>query len=290
MRPSLAIIACVLLAACGDPIADFQRLSEQDIPENTATADVVAAPETQDGGLFARLLGPQPAPEAVDPAKAITPEASASPDTTSAPVKRSGLLGLLTGQAKSQTGATAVQASLRPEDPSAMQPQSQPAAVSQIPPGTMLPYGRVARVCGLANRDLGKKVAQYPERSPVHKIYDSDPGNTAPHSFFITGFDDRCARQFTASLAMFGSVDMHEQLRYGLPADVQPYSDTDKAYEKLKSRVCGVPRKKPCGSKVSRLQRNTVFVSIYERFGSNPQWTNLLLHGGQVLAQDRKGG
>jgi hypothetical protein len=168
--------------------------------------------------------------------------------------------------------------------------KSTPAVVSEIPPGTSLPYGRVARVCGLAKRDLGKEIARYPEKSPRHRIYDSDPGNTSPHSFFITGFDDGCARQFTASLALFGPVAMHEQLRYGLPSDVQPYSDTDKAYEKLKSRVCGVPRQKPCGPKLARLDRNTVFVSIYERFGSNPNWTNLLLHKGKVMAQDKKKG
>ncbi len=51
-----------------------------------------------------------------------------------------------------------------------------------------------------------------------------------------------------------------------------------------------MPRKKPCGSKVSKLDRSTVFVSIYERFGSNPHWSNLLLHDGKVLAQDKKKG
>jgi hypothetical protein len=69
---------------------------------------------------------------------------------------------------------------------------------------------------------------------------------------------------------------------------VQPYSDTDKAYETLKSRICKVPRRKPCGSRIGRLEKDTVFVSVYERFGSNAHWKNLLLHDGAVLALDRK--
>ncbi len=147
----------------------------------------------------------------------------------------------------------------------------------------------MARVCDLPRARLGKKVAQFPERRPRHRLYDSDPGNIAPHTFYLTGFDDGCARQFTASVALFGSVGMHEQLRYGLPAEVQPYSKTDKSYEKLKTRVCGVPRKKPCGSKLNRLESNTVFLSIYEKFGGNERWSDLLLHDGKLLAQDTKG-
>lgn len=164
-------------------------------------------------------------------------------------------------------------------------------AVSEIEPGTVLPYGRVARICGLNKRELGKQIGQYPEARPVHRLYDSNPGASGERSFFLTGFDDGCARQFTASIAMFGSVEMHELLRYGLPAKVQPYSDTDQAYEQVKSRVCRVPQKKPCGTaKLQRLQKDTVFVSIYERFGSNPHWSNLLLHRGDLVAQDKKSG
>ena len=99
-----------------------------------------------------------------------------------------------------------------------------------------------------------------------------------------------CARQFTAAMAVFGSVEMHEQLRYGLPAEVQPYSDTDKAYEKLKRRVCNKPRRKPCGGRIGQMAKDTVFLSVYERFGGNSQWMNILLHGGDIVAQDRKSG
>jgi hypothetical protein len=82
---------------------------------------------------------------------------------------------------------------------------------------------------------------------------------------------------------------MHEQLRYGLPSKVQPYSTTDKAYEGIKRSVCGVGKKKACGAKIKTLEKNTVFISIYDRIGSNAQWSNVLLHKGWVLATDRKG-
>ncbi len=192
-----------------------------DAPSDASAPDLVAAvaadvAEGQDKpergkrpGFFARLTGAAPQPEA---ALVVDAQPDLTRDVVEVRAPEAG--GLSDAASKPATG---------------------PAVVSEIPPGTLLPYGRVARICGLAKRDLGKKIAQYPEKSPRHRIYDSDPGNTAPHSFFITGFDDGCARQFTASLALFGPVAMHEQLRYGLPADVQPYSDTDKAYEKLKS-------------------------------------------------------
>lgn len=347
-------LACLSLAACGDPVAEFPRLSEQDLPADAATADIAAAPAPQGASLFELLLGDRPdttdapdvtaantdtplethtlpdndttqtSPETADPADPALATATPEP-------KRTGLLALLTRAAppkddviassdESQAVKVALmeQSETQPDpatdladtpaladtqDPAlgtkhksmfginaAKSPANPAAAASEIPPGTVLPYGKLARVCGVPKRDMGKKVAQFPDARPKHRIYDSAPGATGPRTFYVTGFDDGCARQFTASLAMFGSVVMHEQLRYGLPSDVQPYSDTDKAYEKLKSRVCNVPRKKPCGSKVSRMEKNTVFLSIYERFGSNSRWKNLLLHDGEVLAQDIKGG
>lgn len=156
--------------------------------------------------------------------------------------------------------------------------------------GTRLPYGRIATICGVETGKLGTRIARYPERRPRYQLYDSAPDSTGPRAFYITGFDDGCARQFTAALAVFGSVEMHEQLRYGLPAEVQPYSDTDKAYETLKRRVCNKPRRKPCGRRIGTMAKDTVFVSVYERFGGNSQWMNLLLHGGKLVAQDSKTG
>lgn len=335
-----------MLAACGDPVADIARLSDQDIPENPAMVEVVASPEAEGVSLLERLLagGQSDISEAeeppIEPAEAQNEtademEITAQPDVVtedegaavSVPPKEKagGLLAFLkraappkedvaTDSAETEAVTVALEQNVDtaiPELetlPATPEPAEQqklfslfgtastkpetapPEPISEIEPGTLLPYGQVARICGLPKRAFGKKVAQYPEKRAKHRIYDSDPGNTAPHSFFITGFEDGCARQFTASMAMFGSVSMHEQLRYGLPAEVQPYSDTDRAYEKLKSRVCRVPRNKPCGARVKQLEGNTVFVSIYERFGSNSRWNNLLLHDGEVFAQDSKGG
>jgi hypothetical protein len=155
--------------------------------------------------------------------------------------------------------------------------------------GTVLPYGTLARVCNVPDRKLGTRVERYPERRGTYAIYDSQPGNTAPHTFYLTGFDDGCARQFTAALAIFGAPETHEQLRYGLPSQVQPYSSTDAAYETLKSQVCRVGKGKPCGSAMSRLSRDTVFVSVYETFGSNQFWKTILLHDGKVVETDIRG-
>lgn len=318
LRCLICALVCLALAGCGDPIADIPRLSEQNLSEQAPTVEIAAASEPQGESLVERLLG-----ESTEPQENSFATQTSKPKQPNQP-KNTGFLALFNRAAPSDTATTepmadtqAVEVALTtPEGtadtnsaslPATPEPETKQsgggfslfgggsakpkaAAVSEIAPGTVLPYGKVARICGLSKGQMGKKVAQFPEKRPKHQIYDSAPGNTAPHSFFITGFDDGCARQFTASLAMFGSVAMHEQLRYGLPAEVMPYSDTDKAYEKLKSRVCGVPRKKPCGAKLSRLEGNTVFVSIYERFGSNSRWKNLLLHDGEMVANDIKGG
>jgi hypothetical protein len=280
---------------------DMARLADQNVADDAPTLDAVPAvdtPETARVGLFARLLGGGDAarsgegeaaggkggPQAdvvttsvpADGAQVSEPEQDDSNALSETPRpetrKRTGVLARLLG------GSDADDASGKDE------------ALSEVAFGEVLPYGKVKRICGLRRGRLGKVVAKYPDRRPIHKVYDSDPGNTAPHTFYVTGFDDGCARQFTASLAMFGSVEMHERLRYGLPAKVQPYSATDEAYEKVKARVCRVPRKTPCGPRVGRLADDTVFLSIYERFGGNSQWKNLLLHDGAMVAMDRKGG
>jgi hypothetical protein len=38
-----------------------------------------------------------------------------------------------------------------------------------------------------------------------------------------------------------------------------------------------------------RFARNTAFVSVYERFGSNPVWKTILLHDGEVIETDIRG-
>ncbi|MCH2095621.1 MAG: hypothetical protein MK160_10960 [Rhodobacteraceae bacterium] len=158
----------------------------------------------------------------------------------------------------------------------------------QVGPNIVLPYGEIAKLCGVPIAKLGKQVERYPATGRGFLIYDSDPDSTDPRNFYVTGFDDGCARQFTAALVMLGEASMHEMLRYGLPAKVHPYSATDKAYEKIKRRICGVGRNKPCGDKIAEVERTTIFVSVYERFGSNPRWKTILLHDGALVAVDVK--
>jgi hypothetical protein len=46
----------------------------------------------------------------------------------------------------------------------------------------------------------------------------------------------------------------------------------------------------PSGTKIGLLEKNTVFLSIYENFKENARWSNMLLHQGQVLAFAQVGG
>ncbi|SDO99030.1 hypothetical protein SAMN05216196_11537 [Lutimaribacter pacificus] len=280
MKPWIASVAAALvLAGCASPMDRVTRLSELDLADAPATVEIAepaSEAQAETGGLFARLLRPKTtAPDGTGDV-ADTPVA----ETQAAPAERRGLFGLFGGGARDTKGEGTQLASLDPDAPDGR----------VIAPGLLLPYGEVARVCDMPRRDMGREVAKYPERGPEYRLYDSAPGSTAPHSFYLTGFPDGCARQFTGALAMFGSPAMHEQLRYGAPAGSLPYSDTDKAYEKIKRKVCGVGRNKPCGARVSRLERDTAFLTVYEHFGDNARWATILLHGGAVVARDVKSG
>lgn len=235
------------------------------------------------GGLFgarkARDLTEDAAPEAGVQVASLGPDAGATApeivraakaDDLAEPEKRRGLF----GPRKSKV------AKIDPNAPDAR----------LVEAGTTLPYGQIARVCGLPRGQMGREVGKYPERGAKYRMYDSAPGNIGPHTFYVTGFPDGCARQFTAALAMFGAPSTYEQLRYGAPSKSMPLDETDKAYEKIKGKVCGVGRKKPCGAKMNKLEKDTVFISIYERFGGNSRWASVLLHDGTVVARDVKSG
>jgi len=286
MRQAVYLAFCLLAVACSDPLDQIPRLSDQDLADDPPQVGLVQKPDLGTGGGFlARLLrgdeddaaratagvsetAPTPEPEPEAKPEANTELALAETPKPETP-KGGGLLSFL-----------------RPETTTATPSSAQ----SEIAPGTVLPYGQAARICGLDKAAMGKRVQQYPEKRPVYALYDSDPRDSGPHSFYVTGFADGCAQQFTASLVMFGSVGLHEQLRYGLPAKVQPYSDTDQAYETIKSRVCRVGRQTPCGASLSRLERDTVFITIYKNFGGNTEWSEMLLHDRQMVALSHKGG
>ncbi|SLN52686.1 hypothetical protein ROG8370_02354 [Roseovarius gaetbuli] len=294
MRQAVYLAFCLLAVACSDPLDQIPRLSDQDLADEPPQVGLVQKPDVGTGGGFlARLLRGDEDDTASATAENATPEeAEAAPvaETVVAPEavpepEPDTVLALAETPKPDTPKRGGFLNFLRPETLGA--PAS--AAQSEIGPGTVLPYGQAARICGLAQRDMGKRVQQYPEKRPVYALYDSDPRDAGPHSFYITGFADGCAQQFTASLVMFGSVGLHEQLRYGLPAKVQPYSDTDKAYETIKSKVCRVGRQTPCGASLSRLEKDTVFITIYKNFGGNTEWSEMLLHDRQMVALSHKG-
>lgn len=380
----LVMSACgiVLLAGCGDPLSDVDRLSSVEMAEGTSTVSVATAETAPaEGGFLSRLLS-RPAPpvasqtdiavqaalaDAAEPTSDGVDLASdlAAPTAEQPAAERRGLFGFLRGGQQrdgttaSQTQTAQTAAPLTPETAVAglptddirasdelietdkvaavtgTAPEAQsrprkglfgllsgarakaedapeeavrtaalaPAAplrlggnrnhkgpdVAIVPAGTRLAPGQIARVCDLPRGRLGKEVDRFPERGKGYKILDTAPSSAGPRPFYVTGFEDGCARTFTGALALFGSPEMHEQLRYGLPAKQTPYSTTDKAYENIKVSICKVSRRQPCGSKVGLLEKDTVFISIYDRLGSNAQWSNVLLHRGWVLAADRKG-
>lgn len=246
----------VALAGCGDPLAGIERMSEtEDIPLDDAPNALPTEEELNNdtpilAGLF-RGARNEPVTDNTDGSDAA---------------------------ASRQTGETPGRVRVTRNGPDAQ----------DVPMGTILPFGQIARVCDAKGKNVGKLVEQAARRGARYKLYDSVPNSASPRTFYVKGFKDNCPRQFTAALALFGTPELHEQLRYGLPAKEYPYSTTDKAYEVIKSQVCGVARSKPCGPRISRLEQTTVFVSAYENFSANARWADMLLHKGSVLAASLK--
>jgi len=156
-------------------------------------------------------------------------------------------------------------------------------------PRADLPFGEVATVCKFSGRDLGKEVASSSSR-PKFTLYDTQPDSIEPRTQFITGFKDGCARQFTASLALFGTAQVHETTRYN-PLNTNPYSATDEAYEKVKNRICRVGRGAFCPDRpAKRLNRDAAFLSVYRTFGGSGTWMELFLHKGRLVSHSTMGG
>lgn len=255
-------LGLALLAGCGDPLDRVERLTEVPLDEAGATADLVAPAPGDGPGLFAGLFGAdRPDGQGGGPRADTEPDEDAAQPAAATVAPRGGLLGLFGGPA--------------PQAPATTGPDA-----ARIAPGTPLPVGAIATVCGLSTGQLGPVVA----RGAGHALHDSEPGNAAPHAHYITGFADGCARQFTAAFAMLGAPGTHETLR-NLPQDAGiPLGATDAAYEEIRMRVCRVARGAPCGRRLARLERDTIFVMAYDRFDTNTVWTEILLHAGAVIA------
>lgn len=326
-RVLLSLAVATVLAGCGDPLRDVPKLQDVEVnpaagqadaladPVDAAIADVIgeARPEpvAEDkprGGLLG-FLGrraekaketapveaeldvaseepvleaevtadvPEGAPEAEEPVQVAALVAPVEPET---PKKRRGLFGLGGGSSSDGTPKKRKSANApKPGDPD----------YQQVAMGTTLPYGEIARVCNAPRSQLGSKVDQWPDKGRGYTLYDSAPGGTGQRSFYLTGFDDGCARVFTAALVLFASPETYEAIHYGTARKAVSTSNTDDAYERVKSRICRVGKGKPCGSKMSKLAKTTVFVTVYERFGGSPRWKNFLLHDGQLEAMDIK--
>ena len=154
--------------------------------------------------------------------------------------------------------------------------------VELVEQGAFLAYGDVAAVCGLSTRDLGQKV----ETKSGYTLYDAGGDPASPRTHYLTGFADGCARQFTAAMALFADVGTHEFVRYQSATANDDYTETDKAYEVIKARFCRVGHGDPCGAQLDALANRTTFLTLYERFGTNPHWINVLLSDGVVTAVD----
>lgn len=253
MNKAVIWLALLALAACGDPLVDIERLSDVAVPPDAGAANVGPTPQEAAGEGFIGAILRGDAATGASASADVVPESAA-------PARRS-LFG-----------------------PRVVAPTGPDAA--RIAPGTVLPYGQIATVCGLTDADLGSPIGT----ASGYAVRDTVPGTVEPRTHYLTGFPDGCARQFTAALALFGDVGTHEMVRY-LPtsADV-PYSATDTAYEQIKAEVCRVPVGQPCGAQLDRLARRTVFVTVYQNFGTNPSWANILIHDGAVVAMDIVGG
>ncbi len=152
----------------------------------------------------------------------------------------------------------------------------------EIAPGASLPFGEVATVCGLSRKALGTPVAT----ESGFTLYDTAATSTGQRTQYVTGFDDGCARQFTAALALFGDIGTHETLAYGSGV---LHDTVGAAYEEVKGQICGVPNGQPCGSAAPKLARNTTFLTAYAAFGASGRHADMLLHDGRALAMGVEG-
>lgn len=153
-----------------------------------------------------------------------------------------------------------------------------------------LQYGQVVPACGLDRRQLGSEVERYPESGrTVYRLYDSDPTKTSLRPHYVTGFDDGCPQKFLAALALFGDPEKYETTRYEDGRNTTTFTETDEAYQKIRTRICGRAAPAECSrQRWQKLGRDTAFVSVYSRFDTSPKWADMLIHDGEIVAKDFK--
>ncbi|MEP1765547.1 MAG: hypothetical protein ABJJ53_02665 [Sulfitobacter sp.] len=151
-----------------------------------------------------------------------------------------------------------------------------------VPFGTTLAFGEIARVCEARGKSLGTKIDTSGRRG--FTLYDSKHGIRDKRTYYVTGFGDNCPRQFTAANALFGTPSFYELIRFSPAGDHLPYAATDKAYDKVKSKLCSAGKNKPCGAKIGKMDDEAAFISAYEYHEHNDKWKEFFVHDGKVLA------
>jgi hypothetical protein len=319
------------LSACGDPLARLPQLSDMNVAAGGAAVAEAPSEARAGGGLFGRLLNRQPDDPTNAAVEAALAEAAITiddePIVTKAPVifeaelaqERRGLFRnrdrsdetpeLVVTEVIEDPTAEDVVAAAVPEavvaepasprrdlaglfrrSPDRAAPRTGPDA-QDVEKGTVMPFGAIARVCGLRTNELGTQV----DAASGYRIYDTIPNSTAPRPFYITGFDDNCARTFTGAVVVTGDAQTHEFVRYQGSNERIPYTTVDNAYEALKASVCRVGRGQPCGARTASLDGNTQFLTVYNFFGGTfsavpTKWAQILVHDGRVLAMSIKDG
>jgi hypothetical protein len=91
--------------------------------------------------------------------------------------------------------------------------------------------------------------------------------------------------KFTAAVAMFGDLELHEIMRYSVSASSMPYSETDVAYEVLKGRKCSVKKGVACGEKkMKSFSKSTALLTLYKSLDGSGEWAEVLLYNGAIYA------
>lgn len=318
MRFGPAVWVFVVLGACSDPLAGVGRLSDADVVEaDPAAAAVASADEIARDGFFGTQAA---APEAA--AIAAVDTATANTAAVAEPAAAGGFFRGLVRRAAQADPAAAVAADVAQSQsagqviettqgtPSAAGSADAPVELAALPQetesrglfgasprrdvprggpdardvpfGTVLAFGEIARVCDAQGKSLGSKIEGQGRRG--FSLYDSNPGTKDRRTYYITGFGDDCPRQFTAANALFGTPSFYELIRFSPAGKHLPQAETDRAYDKVKSSVCRVGKDKPCGPQIDKMDAGTAFISAYEFGEHNGEWKEFLVHDGTVIA------
>lgn len=244
--PKIDEAAAPVVPVEAEEISVVDASAEDVVAQPVAVDAAPLVPEPKQAGFFGRLFSGAPKTQSA------TPDVTPAAVVTDAPAPRAGLF--------------------------APRPRTGPDA-QIVTVGTQIPFGEIATNCDVSRRQLGTKVGDV----SGYKLYDTIPNATSLRTHYITGFKDRCARQFTAATSLMGDIGTHEVVRYLPSNNRMPYSATDTAYEKLKADFCNARDRQPCGRKLDSLAKSTTFITAYRNFGSNPTWSNILLHKGEVI-------